>query len=321
MAENEILTAAYCRVSTSSDLQDGSFEAQCAYYRRLITGNPALVLVDVYGDHGKSGRSMKDRKELNRLIRDCEAGKVDLVLTKSISRFARNMMECVETIRHLSALGVRVCFEKEGLDTRTMGGELMLGILAAIAQEESNSIALNMQWSRRKHVEQGQPWEAARYGYISVGKEHQWEVVPHEAQVVRQAFYMAGMCCTYQEIAHALSKMETARGSTRIWSRATVVNLLRSPVYIGDYLSNKECRLVDEQGNVKRVKNKGYMDQILIEGHHPALVSRALYDAVQALLDHGSLGTHRSKFTPEELAIMGRGRRLAAKEAESWQNR
>lgn len=320
MAKNEILTAAYCRVSTGSDLQDGSYEAQCAYYRRLITGNPALVLVDVYGDQGKSGRSMKGRKELSRLIRDCEAGKVDLVLTKSISRFARNMMECVETIRHLSALGVRVHFEKEGLDTRTMGGELMLGILAAIAQEESNSIALNMQWSRRKHVEQGRPWEAARYGYVSVGREHQWVVIPQEALVVRRAFYMAGMCFPYLEIVNALTKMEAARGGARIWSRATLVNLLRSRVYIGDYLSNKECRLVDEQGNVKRVKNKGYIDQILIEGHHPALVSRALYDAVQTLLDHGTLWSHRSRFTPEQRAIMSHGRQLAQKEAELWQN-
>ena len=134
-------TAAYCRVSTTSDTQDGSFEVQCEYYEKRIKEDPGMELVGVYGDHGKSGRSMRGRKELNRLIKDCEAGKIELVLTKSISRFARNMLECVETIRHLSELGVVVRFEKEGLDTETMGGELKLGILETIEQEEGNSNA------------------------------------------------------------------------------------------------------------------------------------------------------------------------------------
>ena len=273
----------------------------------------------MYGDHGKSGRSMRGRKELNRLITDCEAGLVDLVLTKSISRFARNMLECVETIRHLSEMGVTVRFEKEGLDTETMGGELMLGILATIAQEESNSISQNMNWSRQKHVEKGQPWDVARYGYVSVGKEHVWEVVDHEAEVVRQAFYMAGMCHTYQEIAEELTRMEAEDGDGRVWTKTPVVNLLRSEVYIGNYRSNKECRIVDEKGQVKRVKNKGQVDQILIEGHHEALVSKELFDVVQELLDHVTLGGHRTKFSREEQAIMDRAMKLAVKEAESWQ--
>ena len=318
MEDKKLRTAAYCRVSTKSDTQDGSFEVQCEYYEKLIRESPGMEFVGVYGDHGKSGRSMRGRKELNRLIKDCEAGLVDLVLTKSISRFARNMLECVETIRHLKECGVTVRFEKEGLDTETMGGELMLGILATIAQEESNSISQNMNWSRQKHVEKGQPWDTARYGYISVGKEHRWEVVEHEAEVVRQAFYMAGMCHTYQEIADELTRMEAEDGDGRVWNKTPVVNLLRSEVYIGNYLSNKECRVVDENGVVKRVKNRGQYDQILIEGHHEALVSRELYDVVQELLDHVTLGGHRTKFSEEERAIMDRAMALAAREAESW---
>ena len=241
-------TAAYCRVSTTSDTQDGSFEVQCEYYEKRIKEDPGMELVGVYGDHGKSGRSMRGRKELNRLIKDCEAGKIDLVLTKSISRFARNMLECVETIRHLSELGVVVRFEKEGLDTETMGGELMLGILATIAQEESNSIAQNLRWSRQKHIERGQPWDKPRYGYVSVGSEHKWEVVPHEAEVVRRAFYMAGMCHTYGEIAEELTRMEEKQGTGKVWNKTPVVNLLRSNVYLGEYLSNKECTIIDKDG-------------------------------------------------------------------------
>lgn len=312
-------TAAYCRVSTASDTQDGSFETQCEYYERIIKENPNMIFVGVYGDHGKSGRTMRGRKELNRLIKDCEAHKIDLVLTKSISRFARNMLECVQTIRHLKEIGVTVRFEKENLDTETMGGELMLGILATIAQEESNSISQNMSWSRQRHVEQGQPWDVARYGYISVGKEHKWEVVPDEAEVVRQAFYMAGMCYTYGEIAEELTRMEKENGSDRVWNKTPVVNLLRSITYIGNYLSNKECRIVDEMGNVKRVKNTGQADQVLIEGHHPALVSEELYSVVQELLDHVILGGHRRKFSDEEQAIMNRSMAIAAREAKSWQ--
>lgn len=319
MEEKKLRTAAYCRVSTASDTQDGSFEVQCAYYEKLIKDDPNMEFVGVYGDHGKSGRSMRGRKELNRLIRDCEAGKVDLVLTKSISRFARNMLECVNTIRQLSDLGVTVRFEKENLDTETMGGELMLGILATIAQEESNSISQNINWSRQKHVEKGQPWDVARYGYVSVGKEHRWEVVDHEAEAVRQAFYMAGMCHTYGEIAEELTRMEAEDGNGRVWNKTPIVNLLRSETYIGNYLSNKECSIVDENGIVKRVKNKGYVDQILIENHHPALVSKELYEVVQELLDHQTLGGHRRKFSEEEREIMERAMRLAVKEAESWQ--
>ncbi len=312
-------TAAYCRVSTASDTQDGSFETQCEYYEHIITEDPNMIFVGVYGDHGKSGRTMRGRKELNRLIKDCEAHKIDLVPTKSISRFARNMLECIQTIRHLKEIGVTVRFEKENLDTDKMGGELMLGILATIAQEESNSISQNMNWSRQRHVEQGQPWDVARYGYISVGKEHKWEIVPDEAEVVRQAFYMAGMCYTYGEIAEELTRMEKENSSDRVWNKTPVVNLLRSVTYIGNYLSNKECRIVDEMGNVKRVKNTGQADQVLIEGHHPALVSEELYNVVQELLDHVILGGHRRKFSDEEQAIMNRSMAIAAREAKSWQ--
>ena len=319
MEEKKLRTAAYCRVSTASDTQDGSFEVQCAYYEKLIKENPNMEFVGVYGDHGKSGRSMRGRKELNRLIKDCEAGAVDLVLTKSISRFARNLKECVETIRHLKELGVTVRFERENLDTETMGGELILSILATVAQEESNSISQNINWSRRKHIEKGQPWEKARYGFVSVGKEHKWEVVEHEAEVVRQAFYMAGMCHTYGEIAEEMTRMEAEDGSGRVWNKTPVVNLLRSETYIGNYLSNKECTIVDENGVARRVKNTGQVEQILIEGHHPALVSEELYDVVQELLYYNTLGGHRTAYSPEEREIMDRAMKLAAKEARSWQ--
>ena len=313
-----IPTAAYCRVSTKSDLQDGSFETQCAYYEKLISESPNMELVGIYGDHGKSGRSMQGRPELQQLMKDCQAGKVKLILTKSISRFARNMMECVETIRKLREMGVTIRFEREGIDTDHMGGELMLGILATIAQEESNSIAQNMNWSRQKHVERGEPWDVPRYGYVSEGKEHRWVPVPQEAEVARKAFYMAGMCYKIPEIMEEMNRMEAEAGTGKVWKRTPLRSLLTSVVYVGDYLSNKQCKIVDKNGKTKRVVNRGYVDQILIEEHHEAIIGRELFDAVQLLIENGLLNASRKKYTPADELLMERAMQAAVKEAESW---
>ena len=315
----KIPTAAYCRVSTMSDLQDGSYEVQRDYYKKLIESNPDMELVGIYGDHGKSGRTMQTRPQLKKLIRDCEEGKIKLILTKSISRFARNMMECVETIRHLRELGVKVVFEKECLDTESMGGELMLGILATIAQEESNSISQNLNWSRRQHALRGEPWERPPYGYVSVGKQHKWEPVEEQGDVVRQAFYMAGMCYKYPDIVEELNRMEREMGSERVWTHGTLMILLKNCAYIGEYLSNKECAIVQEDGTVKRVKNKGYVDQIRIEDHHEAFVSRELYDAVKTLLELGVLNKCRNNYSAEQETAMRRSMEAAAKEARTWE--
>lgn len=310
---------AYCRVSTASDTQDGSFEVQCEYYERLINSDPEMEFVGVYGDHGKSGRKMYNREELNRMIKECEDGKIDLILTKSISRFARNMADCVETVRHLKELGVRILFEKENLDTDTMTGELILGILATIAQEESISLSQNQAWSRMKHLERGETWSPPRYGYTSDGKNHGWVIVPNQAEVVRMAFYMAAMCHTYSEIRDEMNRMEREEGSEKVWTNPTVALLLRSENYVGDFLSNKECTIIDSNGKEKRVKNKGFVDQILIEGHHPAIVSHELFDIVQELIKHGTIGGGRSVFSAEEKYLMEKGQKIAEKEVKLWE--
>ena len=319
MENKKIRTCAYCRVSTASDTQDGSFEVQCEYYERLISSDPEMEFVGVYGDHGKSGRKMYNRTELNRMIKDCEDGKIDLILTKSISRFARNMADCVETVRHLKELGVRVLFEKENLDTDTMTGELILGILATIAQEESISLSQNQAWSRMKHLERGETWSPPRYGYTSDGKNHGWVIVPNQAEVVRMAFYMAATCHTYAEIRDEMNRMEREEGSEKVWTKPTVALLLRSENYVGDFLSNKECTIIDSNGKEKRVKNKGVVDQILIEGHHPAIVSHELFDIVQELIKHGTIGGGRSVFSAEEKYLMEKGQKIAEKEVKLWE--
>lgn len=312
-------TAAYCRVSTLDDSQDGSFEIQCEYFEKRIKSDPAMEFAGVYGDHGLSGRSIKGRKELNRLIQDCEAGKVERILTKSIGRFARCMQECVEVIRRLSELGVGVYFEREKLDTLSMNGELILGILATIAEEESNSIARNIVWTREKYLLRGEPFTAASYGYVTSGENHRWEIVPEEAEIVRRAFYMAGMCCQYKEIRVELNRMEEKNGTGRIWSVSMLTRKLCSEAYIGDFLSNRTCTITDENGQRKRVENRGQADQILIQGHHPALVSNELYEIVQQLVKNRILRTGRNNYYPYERELMEKAKRITRKETEGWE--
>ena len=165
MEKAKIRAAAYCRVSTEQELQDLSFESQCHYYRQLIESDPEMELVDIYGDHGKSGMHIDGRPEFQRMIDDCKAGKIDLIYSKSVSRFARNLSDLLKTLRELKDMNVSVVFEKEGLDTRSAASELMLGILGTIAQEESHSLATNMHWGREERLKKGQPYGAVSYGY------------------------------------------------------------------------------------------------------------------------------------------------------------
>jgi DNA invertase Pin-like site-specific DNA recombinase len=305
--------AAYCRVSTASDLQDGSFETQCDYYYRKIEMDPELIFVGIYGDQGKSGRAIKGRTAFIKLLNDCEAGKIDIIYTKSISRFARNMTECIATIRKLQAEGVAIYFERENIDTTNRQNELLLGILATIAQEESVSISQNMKWARKKACLQGKPVEKASYGYRSVGKEHRWVICKAEANRVQLAFYMAGMCHNNREIRDALNKMEKAENTGKVWNQTPIRHLLTNLVYVGDYLSNKECSIM-ENGEIKWVKNRGYVDQFYIEGHHEAIVSRELFEHVGILVHRHLLFANRTQYSEDEIRFMEKCIRLTKKE-------
>ena len=309
--DQKLRTAAYARVSRKSDLQDGSFEFQCAYFRQKILADPALTLVDIYGDHGKSGRSLQNRPGLQRLIQDCEKGQIDLVLCKSISRLGRSMQEVVETIRHFSRLGIGVHFEREGLHTDKMEGELILSILSAMAQEESDCLSQTMQASRQQHLKKGQPWENPRYGYLSQGPDHRWIINEGEAPLVRRAFRLACLGANYADIAADLTRLELKRGSQRVWQKIPVRNLLTSVVYKGDYLSHKEVRTITEDGRIKRIRNRGQAPQLYIRNHHQAIIRPELFDMVQSLIHQGLLHSRRSHYTPADLTLRQQARRLA----------
>lgn len=300
----KIRVAAYCRVSTASDMQDGSFETQCDYFRNWVLSKPNTVLVDVYGDHGKSGRNMAKRPAFQRMMQDCKDGKVDMIITKSVSRFARNIAECVHTIRDLQSLGISVLFEKEALHTGDERNELFLCILATVAQEESNSISNHIAWSRRERAMAGEPYGVVAYGYRGgKARRHVWRVDEQEARRVRLAFDMANHGECYMDIRAALQEMEDAEGTGKVWSQYNLGYLLRNEYYTGDYIVNKTCEIETATGK-KKVWNMGQREQFYIEEHHEPLVSRDVFDRVEKLMQSGLLNSKKHCYRKEESELL-----------------
>ena len=271
--------AAYARVSVESERLAHSLSAQVSYYNDRIQKNPDWLFAGVYADNGISGTGTEKRDAFNCLIADCEAGRIDLVLTKSISRFARNTVDLLETVRHLKEIGVEVWFERENIRSMEGDGELMLSILASFAQEESRSISDNVKWSKRKMYELGLPGSRFNvYGY-------RWEgddliPVPEEAEIVRRIFrnFIDGKSRLETEREFAAEGI-TTRGGYR-WVDSNIAGVLQNPVYSGDLLLQKEY--VADPICGRRKKNRGELPQYLVTGHHEAVICRETFDFVQA---------------------------------------
>ncbi len=265
--------AVYCRVSTLSESQEESFETQCAYYEKRITADPTLTLVGIYGDQGISGKSA-ERPEFQLMLTDCKDGKVDVVMTKSISRFTRNLADCLETVRYLRTLGIPVIFEREGIDTMERDGEFLLTVLASIAQEEINSMSQNIKWAHEHYNAKGDPCRAPAYGYrmkIENGR-HIWSVCEPEAERVRYAFREAALGQKYSRIAKGLNEIENDERTGFTWSRNRLLYMLKNEVYTGDILTNKY--VTPDYLSGRSVKNKGQYRQYFIEDHHEPIISK-----------------------------------------------
>lgn len=298
--KGKIRVAAYCRVSTLMEIQDSSFETQRNYYIELINGNPAYELAGIYGDHGVSGRSMVKRPRFCQMLQDCEAGKIDMILTKSISRFARNLPDCVRVIRRLQELKIPVLFEKENIDTLDAKSELLLNVLATVAEEESVSISQNMRWSHERRNAAGDPFNKAPYGYRRNHETNKWYICEEEARLVRYAFAKANAGCCYQDILAGLDQMSNEKEGARVWSFARMKHMLTHEAYIGDLLTNKSFKPdVNTQ-----VKNRGERDQYYIEGHHEPIVSKEIFERVGSLVRRGLLRSQRVNFTDEEKTVL-----------------
>lgn len=296
--------AAYCRVSTQTEMQDRSFGWQQEYYRELLSRDPGLELVGIYADRG-SGRSIRQRPGFRQLLRDCEAGKIDVVYTKSVSRFSRNVTDCVSAVRVLSGLGIPVVFQKEGLDS--LGGDpLFFHILAILAQEESESIGSNMRWSIQKRHQAGIPTGRVTYGYRRTDCLGHWHIDEGEARRVRFAFDQAARGVCYGQIRLGLDRMEAADGSRDSWTknRDRLPRLLRNISYTGDYITDGYYTAPGKTGFRCSRKNRGERDRYYLTAHHPGLVSKEQFDRVQQLMDLGLLRSNRRKLTAGEAALL-----------------
>ncbi len=264
----KIRVAAYARVSTDSDEQLLSLETQKAHYEEYIKSNPEWEYAGLYYDEGISGTKVAKRDSLLRLLEDCEAGKIDRVITKSISRFARNTVDCLEMVRRLSQLKITMLFEKENIDTEHMSSELMLSILSSIAESESRSISQNEKWSIKHRFENGTFIIAyPPYGYEN--KDGQMVVIPEEAEVVKDIFRMAlsGMGCHL--IAAELNHRGLHTKRSGKWHSSSVQGILKNEKYTGDVIFQKT--FTDEGYN--RHTNYGEEDMFLHKNHHEAIIS------------------------------------------------
>lgn len=268
--------AAYCRVSTQTDHSFKSLSAQVSHYNQLIGSTPGWVFAGVYADNGITGTSTTQRSEFNRLMDDARSGEIDIILTKSISRFARNTVDLLQAVRELKLLGVEVRFEREGIHSLTTDGELLLTLLASFAQEESYSISDNVKWSIRNRYKAGITNSHRIYGYTWVdGSLH---INDDEAQVVRRVFdeYLAGV--SPEAIADRLNAEGLrARGGGNFLG-SVIRTWLENPRYVGNEML--QATYTDGPGG-KLVVNDGALPKYWVEGANPPIIDEATWRRVQ----------------------------------------
>ena len=285
--------AAYARVSRESERLNHSLSAQVSYYNEKIQNNPDWIFAGVYADSGISGTGIGKREEFKRLIADCDAGRIDIVLVKSISRFARNTVDLLETVRHLKSIGVDVWFERENIRSMNGDGELMLSILASFAQEESCSISDNCKWGIRKRFEQGIPHgHFYVYGYRWEGDE--LLIIPEEAEVVRRIFrnFLDGK--SRRKTAAELNSEGITTKWGKAWADTAVKTILTNCIYVGDLLHQKGYNPGPTGG--RRKMNHGELPQYLVQDHHEPIIDRETFDFVQAeMARRRELGTLANK--------------------------
>ena len=280
VAGNEKLrVAAYCRVSTDSDEQESSYEVQCTHYHALITKNTNWTLAGIYADEGISGTSLKHRESFQRMIADAEAGKIDLILTKSISRFARNTLDCLTVVRNLKAKGIGITFEKEGIDTLDGTGEVILTILASIAQQESASISQNVRMGIQYRFQQGLPMVNCSRMLGFDKKNGKLVINEEQAHVVRRVYrdFLDGL--SMDMIASDLRKEGVSSGTgCTTWPTSSVRYILTNEKYCGDLLLQKT--LVEDFLTHRMVKNKGQLPQYYVAGAHSPVVPKRIFERV-----------------------------------------
>ncbi len=310
--------AAYCRVSTDSEEQLNSYEAQKAYYTQKIEENPDWELAGIFADKGLSGTSMKKRDDFKRMIAACRRGRIDTIITKSLSRFARNTVDCLDTVRMLRARGIGVIFEKENINTLTESSEFLITLFSGFAQAESESLSGNVVRGKLMSMEAGVvPFQYKKLLGYRKGPDGKPEIDPAEAETVRRIYrrYLDG--CSLPQIQRELEDdhVPTAEGIKK-WSRQVIQNILTNERYIGDALLGKTYVLDCISKEVR--KNNGERMQSYVENNHPAIIPREMFYRVReemtrraskrrVMQRHGKTeqGKYSGKYALSELLVCG----------------
>ena len=299
--KKHLRVAPYCRVSTDSEEQRNSYAAQIEYYQGKVSENPEWTLVRIYADEGITGTSMRKRKEFLKLMEDCKKGKIDLVITKSVTRFARNTLEGIQAVRDLRRMGIGVYFEKENTNTLYMDNEMVLTFFFSQAQAESESLSSNVRWGHRKNFRDGKVYYqyASFMGYRR-GPDGQPEIDEEQAAIVRRIFARFLMGDSVSAICRGLENdgIRTVRGCEK-WSDGTVRSMLQNEKYIGDALLQKTY--ISDIFTRQCKKNQGELPQYYVHDCHPAIIDRETFQKVQEeLARRGSLRKRSSKAKTEQ---------------------
>jgi site-specific DNA recombinase len=286
-------TAGYARVSTDSDEQFTSYEAQIDYYTNYIKSRDDWEFVNVYTDEGLSGTTTKKREGFKRMIEDALAGKIDLIVTKSVSRFARNTVDSLTTVRQLKEKGIEIYFEKENIWTLDSKGELLITIMSSLAQEESRSISENVKWGRRKQFSDGKvsvPF--GRFLGYDRGDDGNLVINEKEAVLVRRIFALFLKGYSPYKIANTLTAEGIlSPGKKPKWNAATVRRMLENEKYKGDALLQKSYTV---DFLTKKTKlNEGEIPQYYVNNNHEAIIDPAVFDMVQVELENRNPGPNR----------------------------
>ena len=276
--KRQLRVAAYCRVSTEEEEQQSSYEAQCSYYTDKIMTNPEWTMAGIFADEGITGTSAKKRPEFLHMIHLCKQRKIDLVLTKSISRFSRNTVDCLKYIRILRGLGIGVVFEKENINTLESDSELIITLLGAFAQSESESISKNVSWGIRQAMRESKTHvqfeKLYGYGTDSAGNP---QVVPEEGTVVAKIYERFLLGDSLRMIRDMLNADRIPYRNEKEWTMPAVRAILTNEKYCGDVLMQKTY--ISDCISKKVVKNTGQLPMYLMRDNHPAIVSRNTYNA------------------------------------------
>ena len=317
LRKKHLRVAPYCRVSTDKEEQLSSYEAQIEYYTEKIDANPDWTMVRLYADEGITGTSAKKRKDFLQMIRDCERGKIDLVITKSVSRFCRNTLDGLNYVRRLKRHGVGVYFEKENVNTLFMDNEMILTFMMSQAQAESESLSGNVKWGHRKNFKDGKVYYHCKnfLGY-RWGADGQPEIDPEQAAVVRRIFSRFLLGHSVRQITTDLMAdgIKTATGKT-VWHDSVIQKMLCNEKYIGDALLQKTY-IADLFTREKRINN-GELPKYYVHDCHPAIIDRETFQKVQEELARRSslkktsskaktqLGKYCGKYVLSELLVCG----------------